>query len=541
MSKLPLCGFGKALVIPFFIFFLATPFFVISSEIESRNDLIFIQLSDDTATRQMPDALFLHDKHTRALADSDCSKCHMKEKGEFVFKFNRIKDAGYDADKKMYHAKCIGCHQEKRDQGVNSGPLSSECRLCHSRTSAYQSSAMPFGMDKSLHYRHEIAESIPSTGDEKDWNCGACHHQYDPDLEKTVYVKGEESTCRYCHKAEKTETARSFQTVAHEDCINCHLQLKSDDKKAGPAECAACHDAENQSKIQTIEEVPRIRRNQPDRALLSLWLKEAVDSGKPSSQFMKPVAFDHKSHEAGVENCYSCHHSSMSACVECHTRTGSEKSDDTRLESAMHAAGSPVNRKSCISCHNEKVQKKDCAGCHSQMRRKSFTETDCIKCHAISRETLDPVPVDDKKILKIAETEINLRKTDVPQIPEKDIPEQVTIDVLKDQYEAATFPHRKIVNALFARTQKSDLATHFHGNAKTLCVGCHHHTPASLTPPKCASCHGISRNPDGRPGLKGAYHVQCIRCHTEMGMEKPAATDCVACHKQKTESALLSD
>ncbi|MEZ4603850.1 MAG: hypothetical protein R2861_10745 [Desulfobacterales bacterium] len=33
------------------------------------------------------------------------------------------------------------------------------------------------------------------------------------------------------------------------------------------------------------------------------------------------------------------------------------------------------------------------------------------------------------------------------------------------------------------------LAAHFHDDAKTLCAGCHHHSPVSLTPPACASCH----------------------------------------------------
>ena len=31
-----------------------------------------------------------------------------------------------------------------------------------------------------------------------------------------------------------------------------------------------------------------------------------------------------------------------------------------------------------------------------------------------------------------------------------------------------------------------------------------------------------------KPDLKTAYHQQCIGCHTEMGIEKPAATACTS-------------
>ena len=35
-----------------------------------------------------------------------------------------------------------------------------------------------------------------------------------------------------------------------------------------------------------------------------------------------------------------------------------------------------------------------------------------------------------------------------------------------------------------------------------------------------------------KPGLMGAYHLQCMGCHKEMGMEKPVS--CTDCHKEKT-------
>ena len=83
------------------------------------------------------------------------------------------------------------------------------------------------------------------------------------------------------------------------------------------------------------------------------------------------------------------------------------------------------------------------------------------------------------------------------------------------------------------------MAMRFHRNELTLCQGCHHNTPATLTPPKCAACHSDTREivtrvaGDGRPGLKGAYHGQCIGCHQKMGIKEPAATDCIRCHKER--------
>ena len=517
------------------------PLSVASPPEEFRSDLISIHLPVAVDKQQMPDVLFLHDKHTRALKDKSCQKCHLKEDDIFVFKFNRLKDAGYDSDKKMYHEKCISCHQEKKNQGVKAGPLTSECRLCHTQTPSYLSSIRPFGLDKALHYRHVIAEVIKSAKMNNEENCGRCHHEFDNTLKKTVYVKGKEGTCRYCHYPQKTDEARSFKTVAHEDCLDCHYQLKSEKIKAGPTDCAGCHDAEQQSKIETLADIPRIKRNQPDAALLSLWLKEAVKSKKPSLQFIQPVAFNHKFHEANTNTCYACHHESMEPCNNCHTRIGTEKSNYTRLGLAMHSTKSPVSHSSCIGCHTQKLQHKDCAGCHSQIRSKSFSDSDCKKCHTISRKSMEPPPAEDKHITHIAEAEIDSWTAPQSLVPEKDIPENVTIDIMKDHYEGATFPHRKIVQALYGRIQKSELAVHFHGDAQTMCTGCHHNSPASVMPPRCASCHGILPEPDGRPGLKGAYHAQCIGCHQEMGIEKPVATDCISCHKLKTKPAQQSD
>ena len=109
MSKFSSTGLWKSffslflLLMLFFSLILAVPLSVASPPEEFRSDLITIHLPDAVDKQQMPNTLFLHDKHTQALKDKNCQKCHLKKNDIFVFKFNRLEDTGYDADKKLYH------------------------------------------------------------------------------------------------------------------------------------------------------------------------------------------------------------------------------------------------------------------------------------------------------------------------------------------------------------------------------------------------------------------------------------------------------
>ena len=60
------------------------------------------------------------------------------------------------------------------------------------------------------------------------------------------------------------------------------------------------------------------------------------------------------------------------------------------------------------------------------------------------------------------------------------------------------------------------------------CVLCHHHTPEGAAHPACRTCHEVAfKHEDLRkPGLKGAYHRQCMGCHREWSHE----TKCKTCH-----------
>ena len=117
----------------------------------------------------------------------------------------------------------------------------------------------------------------------------------------------------------------------------------------------------------------------------------------------------------------------------------------------------------------------------------------------------------------------------------EDIPDKVKIKDLTDKYEPAEMNHRAHVAALMKGTKDNTLAEYFHRDPGTICQGCHHNSPPEKNPPGCITCHGKNyRQTDGnRPELLAALHNQCMGCHRDMKVEKPAATDCIECHLEK--------
>ncbi|MCX6133846.1 MAG: cytochrome c3 family protein [Ignavibacteriales bacterium] len=92
-----------------------------------------------------------------------------------------------------------------------------------------------------------------------------------------------------------------------------------------------------------------------------------------------------------------------------------------------------------------------------------------------------------------------------------------------DVYEPVKFAHR-------AHAKMADMS----GG----CAQCHHYnlTGAVLA---CRTCHAVgaqSKNADlSKPGLKGAYHRQCVNCHRESGVD----TKCDGlCHHAKSSTRL---
>jgi hypothetical protein len=226
----------------------------------------------------------------------------------------------------------------------------------------------------------------------------------------------------------------------------------------------------------------------------------------------------------------ACHHETLKACNECHTMAGTPQSKGVNLEKAMHQMDST---KSCRGCHLEKQKEKECSGCHVFIgARTENKESACIPCHMKSAQenrTANSLEQDRSLAARMLQARTPITET----VSQEDIPEKVVIKNLSDQYEAVDLPHRKIVNALASNIKDSKLAAYFHTERGTLCQGCHHNSPVSIKPPACANCHGELLDPQEplKPGIMGAYHLQCMGCHKAMGIEK--LSECTACHKKK--------
>ena len=196
----------------------------------------------------------------------------------------------------------------------------------------------------------------------------------------------------------------------------------------------------------------------------------------------------------------------------------------------------PRSEKSCMGCHQQAQKASTCAGCHALMPEKAFSETSCIQCHRVDKSAIASMPMSKAEKTQLAQKTLASVSMKSMMVPNDAVPEKVKIGAMAEEYEPAEFPHRQIVQKLAAAMKDDRMADFFHGKeAATLCVGCHHNSPATTRPPKCASCHGemFKTDVDGRPGLMGAYHGQCISCHQLMKIEKPAATDCIGCHRKK--------
>jgi len=484
-----------------------------------RPDRINIQLGAELGKNEMPAVDFLHDLHTQAL-DGKCTACHNEKEGGLVFKFKRIDEK---PSMNFYHDECIACHVDKKASNEKAGPVSDECRSCHVSGKSESSSWEKINFDKSLHFIHESSAQIMDKDISIKDNCSVCHHKYNEKTKETFYTKGEEESCVYCHKPVKQDDIRPIRQASHDACVKCHQTLKNKKFSAGPITCKGCHDATEQEKIKKVLDIPRLKRNQPDEVAIAGW----KIGSQTEKNYMKAVAFDHRSHEAAAQSCKDCHHETLKKCDQCHDVQGGEsKGGFVSLGQVMHKQDST---RSCIGCHKELTKNSDCAGCHFQAPAEKGDSDSCKTCHR-----LDPKQVESMEPAKAAKMAIADLSTNYKPVPLDKIPENMVIDVLSKEYKPSSFPHGKMVQAIFLRVEQSDMAKVFHGDQAGLCAGCHHNSPKTLEPPRCVSCHSkTGPGVDGRPGLKGAYHGQCITCHQKMDVQSVAATDCVKCHEKK--------
>ena len=228
--------------------------------IEIRADILPIDSMKAFGKLDRPPVTFLHQKHTEALEkkNKDCTTCHLSEKDRLSVKYMRLEDTTKQEVMDIFHINCIGCHRDMADAREKSGPV--ECGECHTDKPAALSSWQPIGMDKSLHYRHIKANQ------EK---CERCHHEYNAVTKKLFYAKGQEGTCRYCHRNKTEDNRISLQLASHTACIDCHRKALAKNESAGPSTCGGCHDPAQQQLIEVVKDIPRMKANQPDFVFVS--------------------------------------------------------------------------------------------------------------------------------------------------------------------------------------------------------------------------------------------------------------------------------
>ncbi len=138
-------------------------------------------------------------------------------------------------------------------------------------------------------------------------------------------------------------------------------------------------------------------------------------------------------------------------------------------------------------------------------------DSSCGDCHTC------PTPTADAPCLRPCP---RFSKTAVTGSPEEG-PEVCILNQLSDMYVPVIFAHK--LHAQMAEMGEG-------------CETCHHHNPPGHIVP-CRECHGAPFSPQNlrQPGLKGAYHRQCMNCHREWSHD----TDCSVCHARKTAEAVV--
>lgn len=446
---------------------------------------------------QRPAVEFDHGAHTKALEQEGCTTCHtLDDTG-----LNPVLASTLNIDERekqidLFHDTCMGCHGHRAAAGTKGGPVT--CGECHERREPGVSKRLAMAFDYSLHARHVLV--YPE-------KCDRCHHVYDEVEKKLSYEKGKEEACRACHGAVDVEKNLSLANASHRRCIACHLDRARRQLDGGPIECVGCHDAAKVGEIKRLEDIPRLVRGQAD----SLWVKAP---GSTSAM----VAFNHSSHEPDQVFCTTCHHARLRSCAECHGLTSAADGGGVTLERAHHMETSGY---SCVGCHRRATNNRDCAGCHEGVNL-STGQGGCRVCHGGSRRSAEEPPPLQAGSPQLAVLGALPASSD-------DFPEKVKIDVLADTYEGSEMPHLKIVSRLDTPIRSSTLARQFHGTVEAMCAGCHHHSPVGERPPRCSACHGETAAATlDKPGLKVAYHRQCVGCHVAMHIAKQGCTDCHA-------------
>ncbi len=503
---------------------------------------VFISIPEIFKDLKRPPVKFNHDKHSRALEKEGCDKCHPRDnKEKLVFEFPKGREDKDQEDlMNLYHETCMGCHNERMEQGESAGAVT--CGECHVIEEDYHKKdylpIMPSYYEplRDTYHRDCIschqdpAKAVEEAGaldwagfymKEKeqmmlDWPKVYFDHFLHEKHEKAL-----DNKCENCHYVFLMSAANSCQDwlmeipegqslterkTAHARCINCHIELRDEKKKAGPVNCNECHTGTWRT-VEEMADVPRLKCEQKEKFIIQIEEGARMDG----------VPFNHKLHEESTVSCQTCHHDTMKTCDSCHALQGIEEGGFVTLAEAYHE---PSSQWSCIGCHESEKKRSQCAGCHKHMRG-GLVDGSCISCHSGSLDSLE-----------------KSRKIDSPEnIFPEDLKDDMEITVLEKEYKLSRFPHLAIVKKLNNILSDSRLARYFHKDETTICSGCHHYSPveAKKKVPLCSTCHTVRKElQKAVPTLLGAYHQQCLGCHREMGeKEEKMPQACNGCHEEK--------
>lgn len=157
-----------------------------------------------------------------------------------------------------------------------------------------------------------------------------------------------------------------------------------------------------------------------------------------------------------------------------------------------------------------------CAGItDAQSTKSGVPKLDCLQCHTCKTPTAENMCLKPCPTLTSAH-----QKGAAHSLTEA--PDQILLDKIADLYGPVHFNHK--VHAGMAEMGSN-------------CETCHHFSPAGRIPP-CKECHGGEGNPNNlrQPGLKGAYHRQCLNCHREWSHD----TQCNVCHAPQAGKSMAN-
>ncbi len=492
---------------------------------------------------------FNHDKHTTALEQEGCERCHAKDaKGVFTFSFPKVRnESSAKALMNSFHDECIGCHQKRAAENKKAGPAAcgechraekesgrteyvpvlpeyydvvkdayhKDCLACHREPAKSHKEAEALDWQKFyLREKKQQTLSWPKMVSDYqvhdkhykglDKKCDPCHYM-SPARRQKLAADGKQPTNRDWLLDIDEANSLTDEKAVHARCLNCHLTRKAENKKGGPFVCGVCHSGVERT-IKEMAAVPRPLSDQTDKYLIEL--KEDARA--------KSVPFNHKSHETNSRSCQECHHKTVRSCGECHTTKPGKEGGGVSLAEAYHKVTSSW---SCIGCHETVKKQQSCAGCHAR-RENGLAESSCNACHTGDLKSL------------------NVAKLPAPkELLPNDTKDEMAIGVMEKSYKPSKMPHLAISRKLTELSNQSTLAGYFHRDETTICAGCHHHAPVQkkIKAMQCGVCHMNRQQPEGAtPTLLGAYHQQCLGCHKQMVQtEKKLPQNCVGCHEEK--------